>query len=122
VLGDDRLQPEPFIQFADQYQPGVRGDARSLKRDLQKAVEGELKGLGFFLTHWVSPFVASAAREIKARCLSAGESTTAKSEIRWHSVLHPQQEDQRAGGPRVCGRRSARNLGSENGRRWTSED
>jgi hypothetical protein len=47
-------------------------------RDLQKAVEGELKGLGFFLTHWVSPFlvgfIASAPREIKARRLfCAGE-------------------------------------------------
>jgi hypothetical protein len=33
-------------------------DARSLKRDLQKPVERELKGLGFFLTHRVSPIRA----------------------------------------------------------------
>jgi hypothetical protein len=26
VLGDDRLQPEAFIQLADQNQAGVRGD------------------------------------------------------------------------------------------------
>ena len=58
VLGDDRLQPEAFVQLADQNQAGVRGDARSLKRDLQKPVEGELKRLGFFLTHRVSPFLA----------------------------------------------------------------
>ena len=76
VLGEDRLQPEAFVQLADQYQDGVRGDARSLKRDLQKAVEGELKGLGFFLTHGVSPFVAgllaSEPRNIKARRLFCG--------------------------------------------------
>jgi len=54
VLGEDRLSP----RRSSQHQAGVRGDARSLKRDLQKAVEGELKGLGFFLTHGVSPFVA----------------------------------------------------------------
>ena len=58
MLGDDRLQPEAFVQLADQNQAGVRGDARSLKRDLQKPVEGELKRLGFFLTHRVSPFLA----------------------------------------------------------------
>ena len=58
VLGDDRLQAEAFIQLADQNQAGVRGDARSLKRDLQKPVERELKGLGFFLTHRVSPILA----------------------------------------------------------------
>src|SRR5207244_3538890 len=36
----------------------VRGDARSLKRDFQKPVQRELKGLGFFLTHGVSPVLA----------------------------------------------------------------
>jgi hypothetical protein len=76
VLGEERLQPEAFVQLADQHQAGVRGDARSLKRDLQKAVEGELKGLGFFLTHGVSPFVAgflaSEPRKIKARRLFCG--------------------------------------------------
>jgi hypothetical protein len=58
VLGDDRLQPEAFIQFANQNQARVRGDARTLKRNLQKPVEGELKRLGFFLTHRVSLFLA----------------------------------------------------------------
>jgi hypothetical protein len=76
VLREDRLQPEAFVQLADQHQAGVRGDARSLKRDLQKAVEGELKGLGFFLTRGLSPFVAgflaSKPRKIKARRLSCG--------------------------------------------------
>jgi hypothetical protein len=39
VLVDDRLKPEAFVQFADQNQTGIGGDAGSLKRDLQKAVE-----------------------------------------------------------------------------------
>ena len=58
MRGDDRLQTEAFIQLADQNQAGVGGDARSLKRDLQKPVERELKGLGFFLTYRVSPVLA----------------------------------------------------------------
>jgi MmgE/PrpD C-terminal domain len=58
MLGNDRLQPEPFIQLADQNETGIGGDARSLKRNLQKPVEDELKRLGFFLTHRVSPILA----------------------------------------------------------------
>ena len=58
MRGDDRLQAEAFVQLADQHQPGVGRDARTLKRDFQKAVEGELKWLGFFLTHRVSPILA----------------------------------------------------------------
>ena len=76
MLVDDRLKPEAFVQFADQNQTGIGGDAGSLKRDLQKAVEGELKRLGLFVTHRVSPFevgfLASAPREIKARRLFCG--------------------------------------------------
>lgn len=74
--GDDRLKPEAFVQLADQNQTGIGGDARSLKRDLQKAVEGELKRLGFFVTHRVSPFVVGVprvrAQGIKARRLFCG--------------------------------------------------
>jgi hypothetical protein len=73
MRGDDRLQPEAFIQLADQNQASIGGDARSLKRHLQKPVESELKRLGFFLTHRVSPFLAefllSEPAEIKARQL-----------------------------------------------------
>jgi hypothetical protein len=58
VRGDDRLQPEAFVQLTDQNQAGVGGDMGSLKRDLQKAAESELKGFGFFLTHRVSPILA----------------------------------------------------------------
>jgi hypothetical protein len=73
MRGDDRLQPEAFIQLADQNQASIGGDARSLKRHLHKPVESELKRLGFFLTHRVSPFLAefllSKPAEIKARQL-----------------------------------------------------
>ena len=46
VLGDECRQPQAFIQLAHQNETGVGGDARPLERDLQKAIEGELKGLG----------------------------------------------------------------------------
>jgi len=73
MRGDDRPQPEAFIQLADQNQASIGGHARSLKRHLQEPVEGELKRLGFFLTHRVSPFLAefhvSEPGEIKARRL-----------------------------------------------------
>ena len=79
-------EAEPFIQLADQNQAGVGGDAGSLKRDLQKPVECELKGLGFFLTHRVSPsvarFPASEPRKGRLDACSAGQGTTTKSEIR----------------------------------------
>ncbi len=45
VLGDECLQPQAFIQLAHQNEAGVGGDARSLERDFQEAVERELKWL-----------------------------------------------------------------------------
>ena len=45
VLCDERLQAQAFIQLAHQNEAGVRGDARSLERDLQEAIERELKRL-----------------------------------------------------------------------------
>ena len=45
VLGDECLQPQAFIQLAHQKETGVGGDARPLERDLQKAIERELKRL-----------------------------------------------------------------------------
>ena len=57
VVGDELLQSEAFIQLADQNQPRVRRDMRSLERDLQQAVECELKRTVFFFTHQVSPSV-----------------------------------------------------------------
>ena len=58
VLRDECLQPETFIQLAHQNEAGVGGDARTLERDLEEAVERELKWLVSFFTHWVSPSVA----------------------------------------------------------------
>ncbi len=86
MLGDDSLQPEAFVQLTDQNEAGVRGDARSLKGDLQKAVEGELERLGFFLTQRVSPFWQSSSyrnpqKSRRDGCF-AGEGTTTKSQIR----------------------------------------
>ena len=73
MLSDDDLQAEAFIQLADQNQADGGGDARSLKRDLQNTVEGELKRLGFFVTHRVSPavarFLASQPGKLKVRRL-----------------------------------------------------
>ena len=46
VLGDERLQAQAFIQLANQNETGIGGDARPVERDLQKAIECELKGLG----------------------------------------------------------------------------
>ena len=42
---DECPQPQAFIQLAHQNETGVGGDPRSLERDLQKAVERELKRL-----------------------------------------------------------------------------
>ena len=57
VLGDECLQPQAFIQLAHQNEAGVGGDARSVKRDFQEAVERELKWLMLSFTHRVSPSV-----------------------------------------------------------------
>ena len=45
MLRDECPQPQAFIQLAHQNETGVGGDPRSLERDLQKAVERELKRL-----------------------------------------------------------------------------
>ena len=86
-------KPRRSSQLADQNQAGIGGDAGSLKRDLQKPVECELKGLGFFLTHEVLPsvarFPASEPRKARLDACSAGQGTTAKLEIRgqWWGVM-----------------------------------
>ncbi len=59
MFSDDLLQPQAFIQLTDQNQARVGGDARPLERDLQEAVERELKRRVFFFTHWVSPSVVA---------------------------------------------------------------
>ena len=55
VLFDELSQAEPFVQLPHQNQATVGGDPRSLEIDLQSRVEGKLKRLILFLTHWVSP-------------------------------------------------------------------
>ena len=55
VLFDELSQAEPFVQLAHQNQATVAGDPRSLEIDLQSSVEGKLKRLILFLTHWVWP-------------------------------------------------------------------
>ena len=61
MLGDDGPQPDVVIQLTYQHEAGVGGDARSLKGDLQDAVEGELKWRGFSLTHRVPPILGVVA-------------------------------------------------------------
>jgi hypothetical protein len=56
---DEFPEAEPLVQFADHNQATVGSDPRSLEIDLQRGVEGELKGLILFLTHWVSASGAS---------------------------------------------------------------
>ena len=53
MLVDQLAQSEPLVQFPNENQATIRGDARSLEIDFEKSVEGELKRLVFFFTHWV---------------------------------------------------------------------
>ena len=48
MLVDQLAQSEPLVQFPNENQATIRGDARSLEIDFQKSVEGELKRLVFF--------------------------------------------------------------------------
>ena len=45
VFGDEGRQAQALIQLAHQNETVVGGDARPLERDLQKAIERELKRL-----------------------------------------------------------------------------
>ena len=53
MLVDQLAQSEPLVQFPKENQATIRGDARSFEIDFEKSVEGELKRLVFFFTHWV---------------------------------------------------------------------
>ena len=59
MLCNEFAQDQTFIQFAHDNQAAVGTDPRSLGIDLQRGVEGELKGLILFLTPWVSASGAS---------------------------------------------------------------
>ena len=54
--------PEPLVEFPHQDQAAVRGDPGALEIDLQRGVEGELKGLVLYLTHWVLTSGAAPSR------------------------------------------------------------
>jgi len=45
MLLDQFSKPESLVEFAHQDQAAVGSDARTLKIDLERGVEGELKGL-----------------------------------------------------------------------------
>jgi hypothetical protein len=99
------LQPEALIQLADQDQPCVRRDMRALERDLQQAVERELKRLFFFFTHRVSPFVVgfltSEPREIRARRMSRW--------VRYYGEIgNPDEEPDGKDGGKVTAQRPGR--------------
>jgi hypothetical protein len=55
MLFDELSHPQPFVQLPHRNQAPVGGDPRSLEIDLQSRVEGKLKRLILFLTHWVWP-------------------------------------------------------------------
>ena len=53
MLVDQLAQSEPLVQFSDEKKPAIGCHTRSLEIDFEKSVEGELKRLVFFFTHWV---------------------------------------------------------------------
>ena len=111
-LGDECRQPQAFIQLAHQNETGVGGDARSVKRDLQKAIERELKRLGLHFTHRVLPslarFLASELRKSRRADVYWPYGTTAKSEIRSNimpaRLIRPRESVDRPAGirPHEC--------------------
>jgi len=54
MLLDQFSEPESFVELAHQDQAAVGRDARTLKIDPERSVEGELKRLVWAFTHWVS--------------------------------------------------------------------
>jgi hypothetical protein len=62
MLLDQFSEPESLVEFAHQDQAAVGGDPGTLEIDLERGVEGELKGLVLFVTHWVWTSGASSSR------------------------------------------------------------
>jgi hypothetical protein len=62
VLVDQFSEPESLVEFAHQDQAAVGRDPGTLEIDLERGVEGELKGLILYLTHWVLTSGASSSR------------------------------------------------------------
>jgi len=65
MLVDQFSESESLVEFAHQDQAAVGSDAGTLEIDLERGVEGELKGLILYLTHAVtglrSVFIAFTA-------------------------------------------------------------
>ena len=59
---DKCSEPESLVEFAHQDQAAVGSDAGTLEIDLKRGVEGELKGLILYLTHWVLTSGAPSSR------------------------------------------------------------
>jgi hypothetical protein len=53
MLFDQFAEPEPLVEFAHQDQATVRRNVRTLKTNLERRIEGKLKGPILYLTHWV---------------------------------------------------------------------
>jgi len=51
MLFDQFSGPESLVEFAHQDQAAVGSDAGALEINLERAVEGKLKGLVLYLTH-----------------------------------------------------------------------
>jgi hypothetical protein len=62
VLFDEFSEAQSLVDFAYQNEAAVGGDAGTLKIDLERGIEGELKGLILYLTHWVLTSGASLSR------------------------------------------------------------
>jgi hypothetical protein len=62
MLLDQFSEPESLVEFAHQDQAAVGSDPGTLEIDLERGVEGELKGLALFVTHWVWTSEASSSR------------------------------------------------------------
>jgi hypothetical protein len=58
VFPDELVQTQSLIQLANQNQAAIGSHAGALEIDLERGVEGELKGLILCLTHW---FLTSGA-------------------------------------------------------------
>jgi hypothetical protein len=61
-LGDEFAEAQTFVQLTNQNQAAVGGDTGTLEINLERGVEGELKGLILYLTHWVLTSGASSSR------------------------------------------------------------
>jgi hypothetical protein len=52
-MPDEFAESQTFVQLTHQNQTTIGSDPRSLEIDFQSGVEGELKWLLLWLTHWV---------------------------------------------------------------------